>query len=156
MGKLRIAPKFPRHIFFKRLLINNIELRDMSTRTICMTMSIRPKELWQIGNRKIRMFRDYLINRFYLQKINLKRPLSRGSRFKIYFRLKNWENRGSRQNFHGIPFFQRPHINKPELLHNIANLLWSHTYLRIKQFKSKHGCKEKWLRKLIKLYQNTK
>ena len=40
----------------------------------------------------------------YLIKITLKKPLSRGSRFKIYFRLERRENRGSRLNFHGIPF----------------------------------------------------
>ena len=40
----------------------------------------------------------------YFTKINLKKPLSRGSRFKICFRLKRRENRGSRLNFHGIPF----------------------------------------------------
>ena len=40
----------------------------------------------------------------YLTKINLKKPLSRGSRFKIYFCLECRENRGSRLNFHGIPF----------------------------------------------------
>ena len=50
------------------------------------------------------MFRDYLVHCLYLQKINLKRPLSRGSRFKIYFRLECRKNRGSCQNFHEIPF----------------------------------------------------
>ena len=40
----------------------------------------------------------------YLTKITLKKPLSRGSRFKIYFCLERWGNRGSRLNFHGIPF----------------------------------------------------
>ena len=40
----------------------------------------------------------------YLTKITLKKPLSRGSRFKIYFRLERRGNRGSRLNFHGIPF----------------------------------------------------
>ena len=40
----------------------------------------------------------------YLTKITLKKPLSRGSRFKIHFRLERQENRGSRLNFHGIPF----------------------------------------------------
>ena len=40
----------------------------------------------------------------YLTKITLKKPLSRGSRFKIYFRLECRGNRGSRLNFHGIPF----------------------------------------------------
>ena len=50
------------------------------------------------------MFRDYLVNRLHLQRINLKRPLSRGNRFKIYFRLECRENRGLRQNFHEIPF----------------------------------------------------
>ena len=40
----------------------------------------------------------------YLTKITLKKPLSRGSRFKIYFRLERRGNRGSRLNFHKIPF----------------------------------------------------
>ena len=69
-----------------------------------MAIQTRPKELRQNWKSKMRMFRDYLVNRLYLQKINLKRPLSRGSRFKIYFRLERWGNRGSRRNFHGIPF----------------------------------------------------
>ena len=50
------------------------------------------KELRQTWELKIRMFRDYLINHLYLQEINLKRPLSRGDRFKTYFRL---EHRGN-------------------------------------------------------------
>ena len=53
------------------------------------------------------MCRDYLVNRLILQKINLKKPLSRGSRFKIYFRLERRENYGSRQNFHEIPFSKK-------------------------------------------------
>ena len=40
----------------------------------------------------------------YLTKITLKKLLSRGSRFKIYFHLERRGNRGSRHNFHGIPF----------------------------------------------------
>ena len=40
----------------------------------------------------------------YLTKITLKKPLSRGSRFKIYSCLERQGNRGSRLNFHGIPF----------------------------------------------------
>ena len=40
----------------------------------------------------------------YLTKIILKKPLSRGSRFKNYFRLERRGNRGSRRNFHEIPF----------------------------------------------------
>ena len=40
----------------------------------------------------------------YLTKITLKKPLSRGNRFKIHFRLERRGNRGSRLNFHGIPF----------------------------------------------------
>ena len=52
----------------------------------------------------IRMFRDYLVNHLILRKINLKKPLSRGNRFKIYFRLECRGNYGSRQNFHEIPF----------------------------------------------------
>ena len=37
-------------------------------------------------------------------KIRSKSPLFRGSHFNIYFRLECQENRGSRQNFHEIPF----------------------------------------------------
>ena len=87
------------------------------------------------------MFRDYLINRLYLQRINLKRPISRGGRFKIYFRLENRKNRGSRQNFHGIPFSKdRVLINRNryvtlQIYHNRILIL------KIKQFKTKHGCK---------------
>ena len=40
----------------------------------------------------------------YLTKITLKKPLSRGSRFKIHFRLECWGNRGSRLNFNEITF----------------------------------------------------
>ena len=40
----------------------------------------------------------------YLTKITLKKPLSRGSCFKIYFRLERRGNRGSRLDFHEIPF----------------------------------------------------
>ena len=43
----------------------------------------------------------------YLTKIILKKPLSRGSRFKIYFRLERRGNYGSRQNFHEIPFSKK-------------------------------------------------
>ena len=50
----------------------------------------------------------------YLIKITLKRPLSRGSRFKIDFRLERRENRGSRLNFHGIPFFKDRILIKPD------------------------------------------
>ena len=107
-----------------------------------MAMQIRPKELGQNWKSRIRMFLDYLINRLYLQRINLKRPLSRGSHFKIYFRLKKSGKSRIAPKFPRNSFFQRPRINKLESLHNIANLLWLHTYLKIKQFKSKHGCKK--------------
>ena len=43
----------------------------------------------------------------YLTKITLKKPLSRGSCFKIYFRLERRGNRGSRLNFHGIPLMNK-------------------------------------------------
>ena len=49
----------------------------------------------------------------YLTKITLKKPLSRGSRFKIYFRLERRENCGSRHNFTEF-LFQRRYINKTE------------------------------------------
>ena len=84
------------------------------------------------------MFRNYLVNCLYLQKINLKRPLSRGSRFEIYFRLECWGNRGSRQNFHEI-LFPKDHvlINRIISYNTIQRL---HAFVKNKQFKSKHGC----------------
>ena len=65
------------------------------------------------------MLWDYLVNCLYLKKINLKRPLSRGSRFKIYFRLEYRGNRGLRQNFHGIPFSKNRILIKFETFHII-------------------------------------
>ena len=56
------------------------------------------------GIKKIHMFRDYLVNRLYLQRINLKKPLSKGSRFKIHFNLGFRGNQGSRQDFRGTSF----------------------------------------------------
>ena len=58
----------------------------------------------------------------YLQKINLKRPLSRGSRFKIYFRLECWGNRGSHQNFHEI------HFSKDSILINLKHYVTLQIY----------------------------
>ena len=91
------------------------------------------------------MSRDYLINCLYLQKkINLKKPLSRGSRFKIYFRLERRRNRGSHQNFHRISFSKdrTSIISDQQVKHEFITI----TYLsKIKQFKPKHGC-QKWIR----------
>ena len=92
---------------FEGSLINNTELRDILTRTKCMAIAIRAKELQRNRKKiKIRMFWDYLIKCLYLQKINLKRPVSRGNHFKIYFRLECRGNRKSRQNFHWIPILK--------------------------------------------------
>ena len=66
-GKPKIAPKFSRHLFFGGFSINNIELRDNSTRIKCMAMLLRPKEL-QNHELKICMFQNYLVNRLILQK----------------------------------------------------------------------------------------
>ena len=49
----------------------------------------------------------------YFTKITLKKPLSRGSRFKIYFRLKRREI-DDRASISTEFLFQRPHTNKPE------------------------------------------
>ena len=97
---------------------------------------------------KIRMSRDYLVNRLCIQKINLKRPLSRGSRFKIYFHLECRENRGSRQNFHRIPFFKDHLLINPD--HFVTLSL--HAYVKIEQFKPKQEC-QNILRKLINSYR---
>ena len=100
-GKSRIAPKFPRHLFFEGFLINNTELQDISTRIICMAILMRPKELWQ----NLGIKNTYIPGLFdkpslFTKKINLKRPLSRGSQFKFYFYLGQWGNRGSHKDFH--------------------------------------------------------
>ena len=78
-----------------------------------MAMQIRPKELRQNEESKIRMFQDYLINRLYLQRINLKRPLSKGNRFKIYFRLECRGNQGS------PPRFPRSSFSEDRILINL-------------------------------------
>ena len=109
---------------FEGPLINNTELWDNLIKIKCMAIPIGPKGLWQNGKSKVRMFRDYLVNRFYLQKINLKKPLSRGNRFKIYFRLECWGNQGSRQNFHKIPF------SKDRLLINLNRYVMIRNLLR--------------------------
>ena len=59
-------------------------------------------------------------------KIKLEWPLSRGSHFKIYFRLECRGNRGSRQNFYGIPF------SKDHILINPVYFvpLTSHAYIK--------------------------
>ena len=46
-------------------------------------------------------------------KNKLKETLSRGSCFKVYFRLESRGNRGLRQNFHGIPFSKDRLLIKP-------------------------------------------
>ena len=109
-GKSRIAPKFPCHLFFEWSLINNTELKDISTRIICMAILIWLKNYDKIKNTYVPGLFD---KPSLFTKIKLKRPLSTGNHFNIYLRLECWENRGSRQNFHGIPFFKRSYINKP-------------------------------------------
>ena len=68
-----------------------------------MTIQMRHK-----SHDKIKINNTYVPRLFnklsYLTKITLKKPLSRGSRFKIYFCLERRGNRGSRLNFHEIPF----------------------------------------------------
>ena len=100
------------------------------------------------------MFRDYLVNYLYLQKINLKTSLSRGSHFKIYLRLEYRGNRGSRQNFHGILF------SKDRILINSDNFISYHTMItclsKEQQSKSKHGCQRHGYRRLTNSYQNAK
>ena len=90
-----------------------------------MAILIGPKGLWQNEKSKVRMFRDYLVNRLYLQKINLKKPLSKGRHLNIYFRLECRENWGSRQNFHGISFSKdRVLINPGHWVLKILSLLF--------------------------------
>ena len=68
-----------------------------------MSMQIKSKDLRRNQKQKIRIL-GLFGKPSYLTKITLKKPLSRGSRFKIYFYLECRGNRGSRHNFHGIPF----------------------------------------------------
>ena len=126
---------------FEGLSINNIELRDISTRIRCMVIPIKPKELRQNWKPKIRMFRDYLVNRLYLQKIKLKWPLSRDSHFNIYFHLECWRNWASRQDFHRVSFSKNRILIKSD--HFVTYYLMI-TYLsnKNKQFTSKHGGKK--------------
>ena len=81
-------------------------------------------------------------------KINLKKPLSRGNRFRIHFRLERRGNRGSCRNFHRILF------SKDCILINPNHFITYHLMItclsnKNKQFTSKHGCKkhrhEHWL-----------
>ena len=57
---------------------------------------------------KLRVKNTYALGLFgrpsLFTNIKLKHPLSRGSHFNIYFRLKCQGNRGLRQNFYEIPF----------------------------------------------------
>ena len=102
--KPRIAPKFSRYLFCEGLLINNTKLWYISKRIICMANTNMTKET----TTKLKIKHTYVSGLFdklsLFTKINLKKPLSRGSRFKIYFHLKGRGNRGSHQNFHGIHF----------------------------------------------------
>ena len=81
-------------------------------------------------------------------KIKLKWPLSKGNHFKIYFRLECRRNRGSRQDFHGVFFFEDRILINPD--HFVTYRLMI-TYLsnKNKQFTSKHEAKkyrhEHWL-----------
>ena len=77
-------------------------------------MPTRPKNYDKLKNPKYTYVPGLLVNRLYLQKINLKTPLSRGSRFRIYFRLERRENQRLRQNFHGISFFKDRILINPD------------------------------------------
>ena len=79
------------------------------------------------------------MNRLYLQKMNLKRPLSRSSRFKIYFRLECRRNQGSHQNFHEIPLSKKSHFNKTGLFVTY-HLKTTCLFNKNKQSTSKYGC----------------
>ena len=58
--KSRIAPKFPRHLFFEWLLINNIELRDILNKN---NMHGNTNMTWnkndKITSQEIHVVRDY-------------------------------------------------------------------------------------------------
>ena len=58
-GETEDRAKVPTSPFFERLLINNSELRDISTRIICMVIPTRLKIIRQIERSKIRMSQDY-------------------------------------------------------------------------------------------------
>ena len=101
--KPRIASKFSRHLFSKDYWFNNTELRDISTRIICMTIPI-----WLESYGKLKIKNTYIPRLFdkpsLFTKIKLKWPLSRDSHFNIYFHLECQGNWGLRQNFYRILF----------------------------------------------------
>ena len=101
--KSRIAPKFPRHLFSKdhQSIIINYGIFNKSNMHGNAIMTWSKMTKLETENTNVRR----LFSRpSYLSKITLKKPLSRGSRFKIHFCLERRGNRGSRLNFHGIPF----------------------------------------------------
>ena len=51
-GKSRIASKFPRHLFFEGLLINNTELQDILNKNNMHDNANKTKKLRQIGNQE--------------------------------------------------------------------------------------------------------
>ena len=71
-----------------------------------MSMRIKSKDLRRNQKNKNTYVPELFDKSSYLTKITLKKPLSRGSRFKIYFRLEYRGNRGSRLSFH-VTSFQR-------------------------------------------------
>ena len=71
-------------------------------------------------------------------RMSLKWPLSKDSQFNIHSYSGWQENWGSSQDFHRFPF-SKDHKTMITDQHVKPHLLRSHTNLKIKQFKSKHG-----------------
>ena len=134
-GEIEVRAKVFTSPLFEGSPINNDELRDILTRTKCMAMQTWLEMKRQNYESQIHMLRDYLVNHLYLHKIKLKGPLSRDSHFKIYIRSKFRGNRGSRQNFHGIPFSKdRVLINPSHQTYNNNNpthFFYNTTYFSI-------------------------
>ena len=113
-----------------------------------MVISTRLKAIWQNYESRNTIVLKLFSKSSFFTKIKLKRPLFRGSRFKIYFRLECRRNQGSRPNFHGILFSKDCIFIKPDYFvtyHSMITCLSN----KNKQFTSKHGCKkhrhEHWL-----------
>ena len=90
----------------------------------------------------------------YLTKITLKKPLSRGNRFKIYF-IWNAGEIEDRASISTEFLFQRPCTNKPEAF-RIMSFNKLYTYLKNKQIIYLAWMKKTWTQILANSYQNAK
>ena len=103
-GKIEDRTRVSTSPLFEGLSINNTKLWDISIKNKMHGNAIRPERNYDKLENKNTYVPGLFGKPFHLTKINLKKSLSRGSRFKIHFRLECRRNCRSRQNFHGISF----------------------------------------------------